>query len=200
MRALRSCPPNTSVSPVCSEEILLDASKCGPVPNPFATDATFLRSKRVGDNYCRFLIPKLPECSFADWYLAVVFGENQMQKSRSLGCALEIDNSSGHDTAVVLKNPLVIDRNPDKMFSCFIRLISTAKGGSAKHAFLTTRLEAGFCILGVTTLSLRASAGFFHSGRARGAPAWVTLGDLGSKWVKPGGRGTPTRFGNRVIG
>ena len=23
------------------------------------------------------------------------------------------------------------------------------------------------------------------------APAWVTLGDLGCNWVKPGGRGTP---------
>jgi hypothetical protein len=59
------------------------------------------------------------------------------------------------------------------MFSCFIRFIGATKVGCATDEFLTPRLEAGFCILGVATLSLRG------------------LGDIGCNWVKPGGRGHP---------
>jgi hypothetical protein len=69
---------------------------------------------------------------------------------------------------------LAFDRDPAKMFSYYIRLIGAqpraappqhtqkrrvpGTPGCATRAFVVTRLEAGFCILGVVTLSLMLSA------------------------------------------
>jgi hypothetical protein len=80
-----------------------------------------------------------------------------------------------------LKNLPAIDRNPVKMFSYFIRCIGMAKGGCATMHFGGPGFVPGFGFYGT-----RISAYLF---RTNGRPiCWVTLGDLGSNWVKPGGR------------
>ena len=82
------------------------------------------------------------------------------------------------------------------MFSYFIRFIGTAKSCYATQAFLTTRLEAGFCILGITSLSLRASADFSTAAEQEGA-RWAPriLPPQQAKTGLAGDPGLPPRLG-----